>query len=387
MELSITAKMKLHLTKEQKSLCLETSKDYLNACNYLSELVYSNKKTIGYLSLHKLAYQTLRTVYGLKSQMAQSSIKTVLASYRTLIANGHDWTLVQYKNKFYDVVFGRDFSFIHNLISINTRKKRIKVLFETKGMKKFFDETWKFGTSKIIKKNDEFFIHMSATKEFDKLKEVKHVVGADLGLNFLATVYDEKGKTAFVNGRSIKSKRDHYKRMRKSLQKKGTPSARKKLKKIGQREKRWMADVNHRITKALVDRYGKGTVFVLEDLKGIRDTSEHLTKNNRWMVNNWGFFQFRTMLEYKAKMNQSKVVFIDPEYTSQSCPKCGHTEKMNRNKKMHSFECKQCHYHSNDDRIGSMNIYQKGLVELMNQSLKSIEEKEKINKKLKSLGA
>jgi transposase len=37
------------------------------------------------------------------------------------------------------------------------------------------------------------------------------------------------------------------------------------------------------------------------------------------------------------------------------------TEKGNRNKKQHLFECKKCGYRSNDDRIGAMNLYQKGI--------------------------
>ena len=55
------------------------------------------------------------------------------------------------------------------------------------------------------------------------------------------------------------------------------------------------------------------------------------------------------------------VVTIDPRYTSQTCPKCGHTHKGNRDKKNHRFTCLSCVYKSNDDRIGAMNIYRKGI--------------------------
>ena len=46
-------------------------------------------------------------------------------------------------------------------------------------------------------------------------------------------------------------------------------------------------------------------------------------------------------LIYKAKQNQSSVIKVDPRYTSQCCPCCGHIEKANRNKKMHLFTCKK----------------------------------------------
>ena len=44
-----------------------------------------------------------------------------------------------------------------------------------------------------------------------------------------------------------------------------------------------------------------------------------------------------------------------------ACPKCGHTEKANRNKKIHFFCCKNCGYKSNDDRIGAMNLHRMGI--------------------------
>lgn len=66
---------------------------------------------------------------------------------------------------------------------------------------------------------------------------------------------------------------------------------------------------------------------------------------------------------YKAKQNQSSVIKVNPAYTSQSYPACGHIEKANRNKKccgqakIHLFNCKNCGYKSNDDRIEAMNLY------------------------------
>ena len=62
-----------------------------------------------------------------------------------------------------------------------------------------------------------------------------------------------------------------------------------------------------------------------------------------------------------SNINQSSVIKVDPHYTSQCCPICGHTEKANRNKKIHLFTCKNCGYKSNDDRIGAMNLYRMGI--------------------------
>src|SRR5690606_41935719 len=65
---------------------------------------------------------------------------------------------------------------------------------------------------------------------------VNNIVGVDLGINFLATTYDSQGKTTFYNGNVVKHKRGVFKATRKQLQMRQTPSARKKLKQIGDRK-------------------------------------------------------------------------------------------------------------------------------------------------------
>ena len=140
-----------------------------------------------------------------------------------------------------------------------------------------------------------------------------------------------------------------------------TPSSRRRLKAIGQRENRWMQDINHQVSKALVENNPKHTLFVLEDLSGIRNAAERVKTKDRYVSVSWSFYDLEQKLIYKAKQNQSSVIKVDPHYTSQCCPCCGHVEKSNRNKKIHLFTCKRCGYKSNDDRIGAMNLYRMGI--------------------------
>lgn len=155
-------------------------------------------------------------------------------------------------------------------------------------------------------------------------------------------------------------KRAHFKDTRKSLQEKGTPSARKKLREIGQRENRYVNDVNHCIAKALVTSNPEGTLFVLEDLSGIRGATERVRKGNRYLTVSWPCHDLEQKLIYKAAANHQRVVKVDPAYTSQTCPECGHSEKANRDKRNHIFRCTCCGYTSNDDRIGAMNLHRMG---------------------------
>ncbi len=122
-----------------------------------------------------------------------------------------------------------------------------------------------------------------------------------------------------------------------------------------------MQDVNHCVSKALVVNNPAHTLFILEDLSGIRHATERVKTKHRYVSVSWAFYDLEQKLIYKAKQNQSSVIKVNPRYTSQCCPVCGHTEKANRNKKIHLFTCKNCGYKSNDDRIGAMNLYCMGI--------------------------
>ncbi|MCQ2735660.1 MAG: RNA-guided endonuclease TnpB family protein, partial [bacterium] len=181
------------------------------------------------------------------------------------------------------------------------------------------------------------------------------------GINFVVATYNSNHKSGFVSGKAIKQKHANYSKLRKELQMRQTSSSRRRIKAIGQRENRWMQDINHRVSKALIESNPKHTLFVLEDLSGIRNATERVKTKDRYVSVSWSFYDLEQKLIYEAKQNQSSVIKVVPRYTSQCCPVCGHTEKANRNKKLHLFTCKNCNYKSNDDRIGAMNLYRMGI--------------------------
>ena len=102
--------------------------------------------------------------------------------------------------------------------------------------------SWKFGTGKIVSLLGEWYLHIPMTKEYGKeypYETVKHVVGIDRGLRFLATTYDEKGTTTFFDGKTIMQKRDAFQAVRSEAQSRGTKSAKRVLKRVSGRENRW----------------------------------------------------------------------------------------------------------------------------------------------------
>lgn len=377
---TVTLKLRLYPTKQQAILLETTMKRYQLACNLVSNYYFENDFKPRQAVLQSHLYHLIRESLGLKSQMTQSVFKTVLARYKTLntqlskkpfryhdtdsntnyrIKRDLTWLQkpVSFNHPQCDLVSVRDWSFVKDQLSINTIATRQKINYTAKGFENYL-KTGTLGTAKLVKMCGHYFLHVACTVKTSEFKNnnLKHVVGIDRGLRFLATVYDEKGKTSFVKGSNIISKRRKFKKLRQQLQAKGTKSAKRRLKKIGQRENRWMSDINHQISKTLVDRYSTGTVFTIEDLTNVRFATEKVVKTRRYEQVSWAFYQLEQFLFYKAELTCSIVVKVDAHYTSQRCPKCGMIDKDARNHVTHEYYCKHCGYRSNDDRIGAMNI-------------------------------
>ena len=368
-QMTVTAKVQVVTTAEDRALLDATMSSYTAACDFVSDYVFRTHD-LKQFSINEKLYHDIRDRFGLKAQMAQSVIKTVIARYKTIQTTQKrkhqkpEWIRPEFRKPQYDLVWNRDYSLKETVFSVNTLGGRISLPYFSKGMEQYFDhETYQFGTAKLVKKHGKYFLHIPVSFEVPESdpSDICNIVGIDRGINFVVATYDSNHRSGFVSGRQIKQKRAHYKKLRSDLQRCQTPSARRRLKAIGQRENRWMQDVNHCVSKALVEQNPSHTLFVLEDLTGIRNATERVRTKQRYVSVSWAFYDLEQKLLYKAERHQDSVIKVDPHYTSQQCPICGHTEKANRNKRNHLFCCKNCGYQSNDDRIGAMNLYRKGI--------------------------
>lgn len=365
---------------------VESQEAFRQGCNFVSDYIFNNNFPLNATVLNKVIYNDLRELFGLKSQMAQSCIRTVVARYKTVQTqlrkqrvwdgykkdnHGKDvknyinkdltflWKPIVFNRPQLDLVRNRDYSYTKDdKISLNTIHGRVIVKPIYDGFKQYFDGSWTLGTAKILKSGKHWFMHIAVTKTIDDITvKPKNVVGIDRGLRQIMTTYDQKGNTVFYSGKQISHKRRNYSRLRKELQSKNTKSAKRRLKQIGERESRWMNDVNHCLSKTLVKQYGEHTLFVLEDLTNVTfDTVHNRKKENRYEHHSWSFYDLEQKLVYKALSNNSQVITVSAHYTSQRCPKCGYIDKDNRDKTKHEFCCKQCSHTSNDDRTAAMNI-------------------------------
>jgi putative transposase len=136
------------------------------------------------------------------------------------------------------------------------------------------------------------------------------------------------------------------------------------LRKLESKITRQRKDFWDRITDELTKTY---SMIALEDL-----TLEFMQQNKRLSMSAYdaSFGIFWRMLEYKAKRTGTRLVWVDPKYTSQTCPECGFIHKENR-KTQANFTCLECGYHENADIVGAKNILARGWVSLYNQKTAS----------------
>jgi IS605 OrfB family transposase len=121
---------------------------------------------------------------------------------------------------------------------------------------------------------------------------------------------------------------------------------------ITQKQFRWTDDVNHKLSRELVDyclSQGVG-VLGLEKLEG-----NHLS-NRKFRKYTWAFKDLINKVVYKALNAGLKVVSVDPRYTSQTCSSCGQKDKTNRQTQS-DFMCRYCNHKANADINAAKNIY------------------------------
>src|SRR2546427_2926634 len=141
------------------------------------------------------------------------------------------------------------------------------------------------------------------------------VVGVDVGCRYLAVTATTSGSQAFHSGKAIVPKANHYARLRKRLQKKGTRSATRRLVVISGRERRLKQDANHVVSTRIVNQHPHSLIG-LEDLTHIRERTKrkkgkHATKKQRKanaVHSKWSFAELHAMLAYKAVLYESMAV-------------------------------------------------------------------------------
>ena len=382
----LTAKLKLKTTPQQFQALRQTQLAYRSALNSVSQYAFEHGKMSSGRALQRDCYDEIRLQYHLPAQMACNVPRQVGATYKGLwtkvkqnaVARKAGLTKKRYKGldkppKYISPTltynYQRDYSFkTEQRVSILTLDGRV-VIFYT-GYRKhvaLIQEGASLGAAKLWydKPRKQFYLLVSLQVETADPTPQTHtsVVGVDVGMRYLAVSSTMKGEPTFHSGKSVVAKSNHYARLRKRLQKKGTRAATRRLIAISGRERRLKQDANHIVSKRIVDAHPHALIG-LENLADIRERTKRkkgkkATKKQRKANarhSKWAFAELQAMIAYKATLHNSMAIKVDAHYTSQACPMCGYTDKENRPRKGLLFVCQSCHYTLHADLVGARNI-------------------------------
>jgi IS605 OrfB family transposase len=210
------------------------------------------------------------------------------------------------------------------------------------------------GQADLLYRNGTFFLAVTLDVPAPDPHEPEGgTLGVDLGSVNLAT--DSEGET--FSGEAVEKNRARMSALRARLQKRGTKSAKRHLKKLSGREARFKRNTNHVISKRIVSKAKtQRQAIAIEDLRHIRQRTERtVNRSQRSRHSSWSFFQLRFFLSYKATLSGVPLHTVDPRNTSRTCSECGHCAKENR-KSQASFCCVKCGHSDNADRNAAINI-------------------------------
>ncbi len=321
-------------------------------------------------ALREHTYDQIKARWGLGAQAAQHVIKKTCDAYATLKANLKAGNLGRPGSKRYrravqkPVVFrpqgGQPYDdrmlswqIAERRISIWTTAGRVKEVAFTASQEQLATlALYRKGESDLVRRDGMWFLLATCDVPEQSLNtDPVDFLGIDLGMVNIATTSDGE----IMAGRQLNRTRVRERKLRTKLQKKNTPSAKRRLNKRRRKEARRARDINHKIAKHVVaeaERTGRG--IALEDLTGIRERVR-LRKPQRATLHSWAFAQLGSFIAYKARRAGVPVVYVDPAYTSRTCAECGHIEKANRVSQAR-FACRSCGFVDHADRNSSRNI-------------------------------
>jgi IS605 OrfB family transposase len=355
MEQVLTVVCKIQPTSGQRIKLDATLQAFSDACNYANEQV--PVKITGKATIQSLVYADLRARFGLTANLAVRACARVGANRKTAKSKKSKVERFKPTSADYDE---RIFSFQEKgwTISLSTIDGREKMPIYVGNYQRGKLAGKKPTSAQLCKHRDgEFYIHIQVKDTPPEPYNTEKVIGVDLGRTDIAVTSEGDS----WSGEQIKNVRNRFSKVRANLQSKGTKSAKRALKRLSGREKRFQAWVNHNISRAIINRAKSiNAAIAIEDLTGIRERTnkQPRKKSERRLSNSWAFYQLRQMLTYKAVMEGVKVIPVSPAYTSQTCHKCLHIHpvKGESYRSGKRFKCGHCGWHGDADLNGSLMI-------------------------------
>ncbi len=355
---TVSVSCKLQVPVELRQEIDRTLQGFADACNQILE-VAKRENCRNATKLHHLTYYTVKLTTGLKANHVCQAIRRVVGNMKA----------VKQVHKFRPTSLsldGRVFTYRESdqHVGITLMSKRVWLPLSIGNYQLALLRGQAPTSATLVKRlSGDYYIQIAVELDTPPTGKTPRVIGVDLGRRDLATTSTNKA----WNGSQLQATRDRYSRVRASLQSKRTRGSRRLLKRLSGREARFQKNINHSISRQLVNEAKAiNAALAFEDLTDIRKSlnAQPRNKTERRKTNNWAFYQLRMFVTYKAVLAGVPVVFVPPAYTSQTCSRCHHVHpekgKSYRNGKM--FKCGHCGLEADADWNAANNIAALGAV-------------------------
>lgn len=208
-------------------------------------------------------------------------------------------------------------------------------------------------SSTVSKRAGKWFVSVQVETPDRELCSLNNeVIGVDLGIKYLATCSDgvvyENPKILKKNLKRLKCKQRQLSRKKKGS--KNYEKSKQKLAKLHYYISNIRKDCLHKITSKIIQ---KANVIILEDLKVSNMMKNHKLAQS---ISDVGLYEFRRQIEYKAKWNNKKVIFVDTFFPSSKLCSCCGWKNENLTLADRVFECKICKNKIDRDLNASQNL-------------------------------
>lgn len=345
--MKLVAQVKLQPSPEQERALRRTLEAANAACNFISDVAWETR-TFGKVALQKACYEQVRERFGLSAQMTIRALAKVGDAYKLDTKAKRAFrplATIAYDDRILS------FALPKSELSLWTLSGRQAIPFVC-GERQRQLLQMRRGESDLVFARGEWYLLVTCEVEEPDPIDVDGMLGLDLGIVTLATDSDGQAHS----GAEVERTRQWYTRRRAALQTVGTKSAKRRLRQLSGRQRRFQKDTNHRISKRLVAKAERTKRAVaVEELTGIRQRARARGPAQRARHSNWAFAQLRQFISYKARRAGVPVIAVDPRNTSRTCSVCAHCEQANRRSQA-EFCCVACGHQAPADVNPALNI-------------------------------